>query len=83
MELMNWNYVMDHIQCQTFKITRSKSFVYICSKLFGRLLEISPANFIFLKTFSSEILYIKVRFNDQNLKLLVIEDIVNLTLVIN
>ena len=23
MELMNWNYVMDHIQCQTFKIILS------------------------------------------------------------
>ena len=41
---------------------------------FGQLLDISPQNFIFLKTFNSEFLYIEVRFTDQNSKPLDIED---------
>ena len=42
---------------------------------FGQLLDISPKNFTFLKTFDSEFSYIEVRFTDQNSKLLEIEDI--------
>ena len=55
----------------------------VCSNLFGQLLEISPTGFTFLKTSSSEFLYIDVWFNDQNLKLLVIEVKINIALVIN
>ena len=50
---------------------------------FGQLLDISPKNFIFLKTFNSEFSYIEVWFTNQNSKPLEIEDKINITLVIN
>ena len=43
------------------------------NKSFGQLLDISPKNFILLKTFNSEFLYIEVSFTDQNSKPLEIE----------
>ena len=52
------------------------------NKPFGSLLEISPENQIFLKTFNSEYDKIKVWFTDQNSQPLEIEDRINLTLVI-
>ena len=42
--------------------------------MFGQLLDISPKNVIFLKTFNSEISYIEVYFTDQNSKPLETED---------
>ena len=57
--------------------------MFIPNKLFGQLLNISPKNFILLKTFNSEFSYTEVWFTDQNSKTLEIEDIINLTLVIN
>ena len=56
---------------------------FIPNKSFGQLLDISPKNSIFLKTFNSEFSYIEVGFNDQNSKPLEIEDKINITLVIN
>ena len=50
---------------------------------FCQLLDISPKNFIFLKTFNSEFSYIEVWFTNQNSKPLEIEDKINITLVIN
>ena len=50
--------------------------------LISYLLEISPTNHIFLKTFNSEYSKIKVWFTDQNSKPLEIEDRINLTMVI-
>ena len=50
--------------------------------LFCSLLDISPSNHIFLKTFNSEYDEIVVWFTDQNSKLLEIEDRINLTMVI-
>ena len=47
------------------------------------LLDISPKNFIFLKTFNSEILYTKVWFTDKNYKQLEIKNKININLVIN
>ena len=41
-------------------------YTFVPNKPFGSLLEISPANHIFLKTFNSEYDKIKVRFTDQN-----------------
>ena len=41
-------------------------YTFVLSKLFGSLLEISPANYIFLKTFNSAYDEIKVWFTDQN-----------------
>ena len=39
-------------------------YIFIPKKLFGQLLDISPENFIFLKTLDSEFLYIEIWFTD-------------------
>ena len=57
-------------------------YTFVTNKTFGSLLEISPANHIFLKTFNSEFQEIKVWFTDQNSQPLEIEDRINLTLVV-
>ena len=41
-------------------------YTFVLNKPIGSLLEISPANHIFLKTFNSEYPNIKVWFTDQN-----------------
>ena len=41
-------------------------YTFVPNKPFGSLLEISPANHIFLKTFNSEFQTIEVWFTDQN-----------------
>ena len=56
---------------------------FFSGKLFGELLDISPKNFIFLKTFDSEFSYIEVCYTDENSNPLKIEDKINVTLVIN
>ena len=48
----------------------------------GGLLEISPTNHVFLKTFNSDYDEIKVWFTDQNSQALEIEDRINLTNII-
>ena len=58
-------------------------YTLVPNKPFGSLLEISPTNHIFLKTFNSEYDKIKVWFTDQNSQPLEIEDRINLTMVIN
>ena len=57
-------------------------YTFVSNKPFGSLLEISPANHIFLKTFNSEFQDIEVWFSSQNSEPLEIEDRINLTLVI-
>ena len=57
-------------------------YTFVPNKLFRSLLEISPTNHIFLKTFNSEYDEIKVWFTDQNSQPLEIEDRINLTMVI-
>ena len=57
-------------------------YTFVPNKPFGSLLEISPTNHIFLKTFNSEYNEIKVWFTDQNSQPLEIEDKINLTMVI-
>ena len=57
-------------------------YTFVPNKPFGSLLEISPTNHIFLKTFNSEYDEIKVWFTDQNNKPLEIEGGINLTKVI-
>ena len=57
-------------------------YTFVPNKPFGSLLEISPTNHIFLKTFNSEYDKIKVWFTDQNSQALEIEDRINLTMVI-
>ena len=55
---------------------------FVPNKSFGNLLDISPSNHIFLKTFNSEYNEIIVWFTDQNSKLLEIEDRINPAMVI-
>ena len=57
-------------------------YTFVPNKSFWSLLEISPTNYIFLKTFNSEYNEIEVWFTDQNSKPLEIEDRINLTMVI-
>ena len=57
-------------------------YKFVPNKPFGSLLEISPANHIFLKTFNSEFQDMEVWFTDQNSQPLEIKDRINLTLVI-
>ena len=56
---------------------------FVPNKSFGQLLDISPKNFLFLKTFTSDFSYTEVRFTDPNSKQSEIEDKINITLVIN
>ena len=56
-------------------------YIFVPNKSFGSLLDISPKNHIFLKTFNSEFQTIEVRFTDQNSQPLKTEDRINLTLV--
>ena len=57
-------------------------YTFVPKKPFVSLLEVSPTNHIFLKTFNSEYDKIKVWFTDQNSQPLEIEDRINLTMVI-
>ena len=57
-------------------------YTFIPNKPCGNLLETSPTNHIFLKTFNSEYDEIIVWFTDQNSKPLEIEDRINLTMVV-
>ena len=57
-------------------------YTFVPSKTFGSLLETSPTNQVFLKTFNSEFQEVKVWFTDQRSKPLELEDKINITLVI-
>ena len=57
-------------------------YTFVPNKSFGSLLEISPTNHIFLKTFNTEYDEIKVWFTDQNSQPLKIEDRINFTMLI-
>ena len=56
-------------------------YTFVPNKPFGGLLEISPSNDIFLKTFNLEYDEIIVWFTDKNSQPLGIEDKINLTMV--
>ena len=56
-------------------------YTFVPNKPFGSLLEISPTNHIFLKTFNSEYNEIEFWLRDQNNKALEIEDRINLAMV--
>ena len=60
----------------------SRVYTFVPNKPFCSLLDISPANDIFLKTFNSEYNEIYVWFTDQNSRPLEIEGKINLTMVI-
>ena len=57
-------------------------YTFVPNKPFDSLLEVSPKNHIFSKTFNSEFQVIEVWFTDQNSQPLEIEYRINLTLVI-
>ena len=76
-ELVYCNIVNDDYQ-QNSRVLHT----FIPNKPFGSLLEISPTNHIFLKTFNSEFQDIDVRFRYQNSRPLEIEERINLLLVI-
>ena len=57
-------------------------YIFVPDKPSGSLVQISPTNHIFLKTFNSEYNEIEVWFTDQNRKPLEIEGRINLTMVI-
>ena len=57
-------------------------YTFVPNKPFGSLLEISPLNHIFLKTFNSAFQEVKIWFTDQNSRPLELEDKINLTLII-
>ena len=57
-------------------------YTFVPNRPFDSLLEISPTNIIFLKTFNSEFQEIEVWFTDQNSQPLEIEGRINLTLAI-
>ena len=57
-------------------------YTFVPNKTFGNLLEISPTNQVFLKTFNSEFHEVKIWFTDQTSKPLELEDKINITLII-
>ena len=57
-------------------------YTFVRNKSFGSLLDISPSNHIFFRTFNSEYDEIVVWFTDQDSKPIEIEDRINLTMVI-
>ena len=56
-------------------------YTLVPNKSFGQLLDISPKNVIFLKTFYLEFSYIEVWFTDQNSKPLEIKDKLKITFI--
>ena len=57
-------------------------YTFVPNKALGSLLEISPTNYVFLKTFDSEFQEIQVWFTDQTSAPLELEDKINVTLII-
>ena len=75
--LVHWNLVNNDYQ-QDSRIL----FTFVPNKTLSSLLEISPTNHVFLKTFNSEFQEIKIWFTDQKSMPLEIEDKINITLII-
>ena len=57
-------------------------YTFVPNKPISSLLEVSPANHVFLKTFNSEFREIKVWFTDKKSRPLVVEDKINVTSMI-
>ena len=57
-------------------------YTFVPDKAFGSLLEISPKNHVFLKTFNSEFQEIKIWFTDQTSAPLEVEEKINIILII-
>ena len=76
--LVHWNIVKNDYQ-QDPKVLDT----FIPNNFFVQLLDILTKNFIFIKTFNSNFLFIEVWFTNQNSKSLKIKDKIHTTLVIN
>ena len=76
-ELVHCNIINDDYQ-QDSRVL----YTFVPNKPFGSLLEISPTNHIFFKTFNSEYDEITLWFTDQNRQPLEMEDRINFTMVI-
>ena len=74
--LMHFNIVNNYQQDSRALLT------FVPNKSFSQILNISPKNFIFSKTFNSGSSYIEVWFTDQNSKPLEIEDKIIIALFI-
>ena len=76
--------VLIHCNLVNNDYQQDSRILYTCvpNKPFGSLLEISPTNHIFLKTFNSEFQEIKIWFTDKTNEPSEVEDKINLTLVI-
>ena len=72
-----------NVVTNSYQLNSRVLYTFVPNKSFGQLLDISPENFIFLKVFDSEFLYIEVWFADQNFNHLEIENTISITLVIN
>ena len=57
-------------------------YAFVPNKTFGSLLQISPTNHVFLKSFNTEFQEIKIWFTDQTSAPLELEDKINVTLII-
>ena len=57
-------------------------YAFVQNKTYGSLLEISPTNLVFLKTFNSEFQEIKIWFTNQTSAALELEDKINVNLII-
>ena len=75
------------IHCNVFNNSYQQNsrvlYTFFPNETFGQLLNISPKDFLFFKTFTSEFFYIEVWFTGQNSNPLEIEDKINITLVID
>ena len=58
-------------------------YTFVPNESFSQIVNISPKNFIFSKTFNLGFSYIEVWFTDQNSKPLVMEDKIKITVFIN
>ena len=74
-----WSYLMSAMIINMIWESCIYLLLINCLAILGQLLDISPKNFIFLRTFNSETSYIEVWFTDQNPKPLQIEDKTNIT----
>ena len=71
-----------HIVNSNYQQNSRILYAFVPNKPLGSLLEISPPNHIFLKTFNSEFQEIRVCFTYKNNKASEVEDKINVSLVV-
>ena len=78
--LENSQVVLNTVMLLTLVIKQSSIVWYtsVSNKSFGQLLDTSPNNYVFLKTFDSYFSYIELWFTDQNSNPVEIEHISNI-----